>query len=283
MTRLKSRVIRTAFFVITLTILEFGLWALLNKGADENGAGRDYAEDQGDGKTGWKLAPLAPDAAPVDATKERQGFYRVGSRITDKQASAGEFYECDNYPFDLDRKDWGVEGAVSLIAFTDESTAYSHKLQGMAVRLINRSDRVASFPACDSALMLVQEALAPDGNWQAIESWPTGPCGNSDHRVFIKPGQYWQLTAPVYAGPLQTKLRFRLDGCDRQVLYSNEFAGAISATQFKQQVGVEWQHIFELRARDAKKGVLIGDTSILLLLVFLLALAIWRCLPSRWR
>jgi hypothetical protein len=119
------------------------------------------------------------------------------------------------------------------VAFPNEAVAY-FKQQGIAVRVVNRSREVISFSACDSFLNMRQEALDSDGNWRALESLPDSNCGNSSHRVFLKPGQYWEFPARRYDGPMKTKLRFCLNGVDgRGPVYSNEFDGAVSAEQFK--------------------------------------------------
>ncbi len=181
---------------------------------------------------GWDLQPPQPAAMPVAANGRLAGIYPVGSWIPDRSALGG-FGPCDNYPFDLGKAAWGTKGTISLVAFLDEPVAY-FKSRGIAVRLINRSGEVASFPACDSCLRLVQEAQDKDGHWRPIESSPEAICGNSFHRVFLEPDQYWQFPARLYSGPIKTKVRFRLD-CDQELrLYSNEFEGAVSAAQFEE-------------------------------------------------
>jgi hypothetical protein len=197
------------------------------------GAGCSQREDPVDNAPGWELNQPAPDAAPVTAKARLQGAYPVGSRLPDKGAIGG-FGPCDNYPFDLGGKDWGMKGQVSLVAFPDEPVAY-FKHRGIAVRLVNRSGGVVSFQACDSYLILVQEARDANGRWRAIESPPEALCGNSLHRVLIKPDQYWQFPARVYAGPIKTKARLCLDRSAGQLLYSNEFDAAVSPGQFDEQ------------------------------------------------
>jgi hypothetical protein len=181
---------------------------------------------------GWDLQRPQPAAVPVTANERLAGIYPVGSWIPDRSAPGG-FGPCDNYPFDLGKVTWGTEGAISLVAFLDEPVAY-FKFRGVAVRLINRSGEVASFPACDSCLPLVQEAQDKEGRWRPIESSRAAICGNSFHRVFLGPDQYWQFPARLYSGAIKTKVRFRLN-CDKgPPLYSNEFDGAVSAAQFEE-------------------------------------------------
>src|SRR5262245_28058124 len=88
---------------------------------------------------GWKLTPPAEGAKPVTADSRLGGTYPAGSRIKDDKAPGG-FGPCDNYPLELGKQTWGVKGAITLIAFPDEPTAY-FKAQGVALRLANRSGK----------------------------------------------------------------------------------------------------------------------------------------------
>jgi hypothetical protein len=179
---------------------------------------------------GWELKTPAPDATPVTAKEKMPGVYPAGSRIEDKKALGG-FGPCDNYPKDLGGKEWGAQGAVSLLAFPDEPVAY-FKHRGLALRLVNRTGEAVPFAACDSMLMLVREAQDASGAWQEVEAPPQPICGNSFHRVFLGPGEYWEFPAREYAGPTKTKLRFRLDpGAGRRAIYSNEFEGHVTGEQ----------------------------------------------------
>jgi hypothetical protein len=181
---------------------------------------------------GWNLRPPLADAEPVTADAMMPGIYPVGSRKRDLSALGG-FGPCDNYSVDIENEGWGKSGELSLVAFPDEDVAY-FKHQGIALRVLNRSWSTVTFEACDSELALVCEAKNSEGTWQPIESAPESFCGNSYHRVFLPSGQCWELPARVYAGPMQTKLRFRLDqGSRRPSIYSNEFDGQISPAQFK--------------------------------------------------
>jgi hypothetical protein len=107
----------------------------------------------------------------------------------------------------------------------------------MALRVVNRTGAVVGFTACDSCLYIVQEALEKEGRWREIETLPETNCGNSFHRVFLKPGQFWLFPARVYGGPVATKLRFLLnsdgEGIQRDPVYSNELEGHVTEVQLK--------------------------------------------------
>jgi hypothetical protein len=158
------------------------------------------------------------------------GIYPAGSRIKDPDVLGG-FGPCENYPKDLAEWDWGTKGAISVIAFPEEPVAY-FKHPGFALRVVNRTSEPVPFAACDSALSLIREARDASGVWREVESPPLEICGNSFHRVFLGPGQYWEFPARRYGGPTKTKMRFRLDpGGGQPVVYSNEFDGQVSAAQ----------------------------------------------------
>jgi hypothetical protein len=182
---------------------------------------------------GWELTPPAADAVPVTVEARLQGIYPAGSVVKDTKALGG-FGPCDNWPKDLDNKTWGTKDAISLVAFPEEPVAY-FKHRGIALRLINRSTKLAEFSASDSCLYIVQEALDDAGAWREIENPPWPICGNSFHRVFLKPGQYWEFKARTYSGAIKTKIRFRLDPSGEKdtakPIYSNEFEGQVAKLQ----------------------------------------------------
>jgi hypothetical protein len=194
-------------------------------------AGCHKADDPASDAQGWELKPPAPDATPVAAKEKMPGIYPAGSRIKDR-AALGGFGPCDNYPKDLAGRKWGTQGVVAIVAFPDEPVAY-FKHQGFALRVVNRTSESVPFAACDSSLSIAREAQDVAGAWREIESAPQPICGNSFHRVFLGPGQYWQFPARLYSGPTKTKVRFRLDpGGGQPVIYSNEFDGQVAAVQF---------------------------------------------------
>jgi hypothetical protein len=185
---------------------------------------------------GWDLISPSPNAVAVRASTKLPGIYPAGSRVKDAEALGG-FGGCDNFPKNLGDKTWGEKGAVSLIAFPDEPVAY-FKSRGIALRLVNRTPETVAFTACDSQIYIVQEALDAKGAWRAIESLPFTDCGNSFHRVFLGPDQYWEFKARTYDGPIKTKIRFRLnrDGEENKAdsVYTGEFEGQVNEAQFRQ-------------------------------------------------
>lgn len=183
-------------------------------------------------ESGWDLVPPAADATPVESNEKLPGIYPVGSRILDGSALGG-FGPCNNFPLDLGEKTWGAKGSVSLVAAAEEPVAY-FKHQGMAVRVVNRTGRNVKFLAVDSRLNLIREAKDGNGQWREIETMSMTTCGNSFHRVTLGPDQYWEFPARTYAGPIHTKIRFRLDPEEgKPSIYSNEYDGNVTASQMK--------------------------------------------------
>lgn len=179
---------------------------------------------------GYELRPPRLGAEPVVAQTRQMGQYPAGSRIEDRSAPGG-FGRWDNFPKRLDGRDWGVAGAVSVVAFPDEPVAY-FKNAGLALRVVNRTGEAVPCAAIDSFLRLACEARPPAGEWRAIEEEQMVICGNSFHRVFLGPGEYWEFPARRYDGPVAVKLRYRLDtGGGLPPIYSNEFDGRVTLAQ----------------------------------------------------
>jgi hypothetical protein len=159
-------------------------------------------------------------------------WYYVGCKLEDSSAPGG-FGPCNNFPKECKDDGPGPAGQLSLIAYPDTMIDFG-KHKAMVVRLANRTDKVIAFAACDSRLYLVQEALTDFGQWRAVEQFPHTFCGNSYHRVFLEPGEYWELYALPQPGTFKTKLRYRLEPGGEQgiakggeAIYSNEFEGSI--------------------------------------------------------
>lgn len=120
-----------------------------------------------------------------------------------------------------------------LVAEPDVRVQRGQQSVGMRLRLVNGTDRTARLLAMDDEVLIVQEALDDDGAWKAIEFIEWSGCGNSFHRLSLKPGEGWEIAAPRYAGPMPTKLRFALKGSEAgEPIYSNEFDGSIDPGQF---------------------------------------------------
>jgi hypothetical protein len=183
-------------------------------------------------------ASCQPAGSGDIAHNVHRGWYYAGSRIKDEEAVGG-FGNCDNFPKAWARGMQGKERVLSLVAYP-EKTVNLGKRHGMPLHLINSTGERVAFAACDSRLYIVREALADDGGWRALEQFPGSRCGNSYHRVFLAPNEYWEFVAPHYTGgSIKAKQRFRLvvDGKRRAqradgVVLSNEFDAPMDPADF---------------------------------------------------
>lgn len=169
-----------------------------------------------------------------------RGYFCAASKIEDKQAFGG-FGTSENFPKPLATHISVRPGEISFVAKPDEVAIFAAKYKGLKVLLVNGTGEPVGFPASDSRLSIVQEALDQKGNWKPIEYLPSSWCGNSYHTVFLGPSEYWEFAAARYTGKFKTKFRFRLDwqtsGNKRAPIYSNEFEGGVNPNQFTIQQG----------------------------------------------
>lgn len=175
------------------------------------------------------------DLKAVDIKYMLPGYCHAGSRPDPK--APGGYGSSDNNPRRLTDKSIGTDGSISLLAFPDQTVPFSQSSRGFRLLLVNRTRAEAAFPASDSRLAIIQEALDSTGKWRPIEYLPSSFCGNSYHQVFLPRNAYWQFAAASYSGSQKTKLRFVLQG--KQPIYSNEFEGSINPEQFSEVQGTE--------------------------------------------
>lgn len=173
----------------------------------------------------------AAELTNVNVNSMMRGCCFAGSRM-DKQALGGYGTSHNNPKRIIDHK-VGRDGQVVLLALSRERVPFNRNYQGLRLLLVNCTKREAAFPATDSQLSIVQEAKDAKGKWRPIEYLATSWCGNSEHRVFLPAGHYWEFAAPTYTGSMKTKLRFVLRG--KKSLYSNEFDGSINPGQFSER------------------------------------------------
>jgi hypothetical protein len=157
-----------------------------------------------------------------------RGWYCAGSKLKDEKALGG-FGPCDNFPKKCANDFPGTAGRLSFIAYPGEIVDFANR-KALLLRLVNRTEKVTDFAACDSRLYIVQEAVDSKGLWRALERFPETDCGDSFHRVFLEPEEYWEFYALPRQGSFKTKLRFRLEpGGEAGIaqgggtVYSNEF------------------------------------------------------------
>jgi len=67
---------------------------------------------------------------------------------------------------------------------------YYKNVKLFPVFIFNTSDSVYSIEMQDLRLIMIQEAIDPNGQWKPIEYWRDSWCGNSYAPAFIKPKEY---------------------------------------------------------------------------------------------
>jgi hypothetical protein len=190
-------------------------------------AGLQHAED---------AVPAPPDDeqdAPsavnfVSAEHMNRGYCHAGSSLDDPNAIGG-YGKPQNAPRKVGSRSNGR--GLYILAQPTVVSPYAGS-SGMRVTLVNQTDDLLAFAACDSRLAIVQEAQAANGIWKPVDELPKTHCGNSYHRVFLPPNRFWAFPAPRYAGTIPTKLRFSMQLADGSRLHSNVFDGSINQGQF---------------------------------------------------
>jgi hypothetical protein len=182
------------------------------------------------------LAHDSPDDANNDPSANNfvsvrfmtPGYCDAGSKLQDTKAPGG-FFEPGNFPQNVRTR--SNTHSLFLLAQPGVVVPFNGS-PGMRVSLVNKTQDLLAFEACDSRLPIVQEAQDIDGSWKPVEYLPSSDCGNSYHRVFLGPDQFWAFSAPRYKGTVPTKLRFSMSVVDGSQLHSNVFEGSVNSSQF---------------------------------------------------
>lgn len=169
-----------------------------------------------------------PDADNFLSVENKSRCYcHAGSFLSDPDASG--FGKSGNLPRKVSSRSSGR--GLFLFAQPEVVTSFAGG-PGMRLTVVNQTHDLLAFAACDSYLAITQEAQDVDGNWKPLDKLPNSDCGNSYHRVFLSPNNFWAIAAPRYKGPIATKLRFTMQLADGSSLHSNEFDGSIHEGQF---------------------------------------------------
>lgn len=150
----------------------------------------------------------------------------VGSKLEDTLAAQG-FAPSTNFPKPLTTptKDKGL-------VITGGGTGCRGTIGDTVLSIVNYSDEVIWFPAQDSRLDIIREAMTKDGKWKPIEYLMQSTCGNSFHRVALGPREYWQVNLGKDHGTVATQVRFRFN-LKGKTLYSSPYPTTISANAFQ--------------------------------------------------
>ncbi len=168
--------------------------------------------------------------------KLRGYFYARTSQVD--STALGGFYEDRNSPKNLtpEISEYSKSNKLEVIVKPDLTTEFEKGISGFKVFIINKSDSIKELPAQDSRLYLKRQVFYKN-EWKDIEYLPNSWCGNSYHRVFIKPNEYWDFTAPCLKGKIDAKFRFELYVNEELIIYSNESNGSFNKKQLKKEQG----------------------------------------------
>jgi len=109
-------------------------------------------------------------------------------------------------------------------------TGTDHVL-GNKLTILNNSDSVIIVSIEDHHLVLIQEAMTPEGEWKPIEFFIHSDCGNSYSGFRIPSKMSYEMSIAKYSGTFETRLRVRAL-IDQQVYTSNEIHGQVNLEQF---------------------------------------------------
>ncbi|GAA0893824.1 hypothetical protein GCM10009122_35040 [Fulvivirga kasyanovii] len=122
--------------------------------------------------------------------------------------------------------------SIKLFVNPKEITPFADKYFGNKIYLINGTTDTLQIDAQDGQIELLQQALNEDGTWLYLENFIDSRCGNSYHDVQLPPNKYFVFSSPVFRGDFTTTLRYELSINRDSKIYSNEYQGTISKTQF---------------------------------------------------
>ena len=121
---------------------------------------------------------------------------------------------------------------VQLFVNPNEITPYANKYFGNKIYLINGTSDTLQMDAQDGRIKLLQQALNEDGTWEYLENFIDSWCGNSYFDVKLPAKHYYVFSSPIFKGDISTMLRYELTINRDKKIYSNEYSGQISKTQF---------------------------------------------------
>ncbi len=167
-----------------------------------------------------------------------RGYYYASSKNIKKLAGFGGWGKSNNHSKPASKKILKQGNQLQLIIAPNKKTKWNETYRGMKLLVVNGANDTMYFSAQDSRLYLKMQALNKYGEWKDIEYLPNSWCGNSYHKLFLAPNEYWEFATPIYQGEFKTKLRAQLSfekgikGEKDNFLYSNEIDGYINPGQF---------------------------------------------------
>ncbi len=100
--------------------------------------------------------------------------------------------------------------------------------------LINTTDSLVEIQKQDGSLIMIQEALNEEGEWQPIEYWKYSWCGNSYfYPLKLNAKQFVSFQVKEYCGDFKTSIRLKLKN-KKDIIYSKPYKANIDRSLFEQ-------------------------------------------------
>jgi hypothetical protein len=164
-----------------------------------------------------------------------RGYFYAGSSQIDQQAFGG-FYQSPNQPKNItaEIKDLAQKDELQILVQKNEVQNFTDEIEGFTIYIINNTDKTVGLHAQDSRLYVTRQVYLNE-KWRDMEYLSSSGCGNSYHKVFAKPNEYWEFVAPCLDGNFAAKFRFKLFIEKGEYIYSNEFPGRCNRRQLRKQ------------------------------------------------
>lgn len=156
-------------------------------------------------------------------------------------------YYCKNFQFSVIDLDPKVEPNQVYFIVNNQRTMSEAEAQSLKwdleernnyilAYLVNTTDNNFYAKKQDGSLIMIQEAMDENGNWQPIEYWVYSGCGNSYFNPLdLASQQYIAIPIRKYSGSFDTQIRLKLKASDELIIYSEPFEGSIHKAQLNKQ------------------------------------------------
>ncbi|MCG8574193.1 MAG: hypothetical protein MI810_04855 [Flavobacteriales bacterium] len=102
--------------------------------------------------------------------------------------------------------------------------------------LVNTTDKTLNAKRQDGSLIMIQEAMDEEGEWQPIEYWVYSGCGNSYFSpLALEPEKCIMVPIKKYTGSFKTKIRLKCNTGKNGLFYSQSFSASIDKAQFQRE------------------------------------------------
>ncbi|MFT7611495.1 MAG: hypothetical protein ACI9J3_000440 [Parvicellaceae bacterium] len=149
------------------------------------------------------------------------------------QKTHSGWYECGD-AMAIDTNLFAVDTGKTYFYFDTELAATKLRSKGFTwtsdsladyftAYFINTSDSTFITTLQDGSIVMIQEALDENNEWQPIEYWVHSGCGNSYFEALkLEPGQYSMVPIRKHTGDYTTKARLKMP-VGKKIYYSRTF------------------------------------------------------------